>query len=83
MGAFYWERHPDGPFVTLLAVAATYCSPDACGGDYDHLISRAGNPILAMRRSAHSQPSCGKRSPTLASCPAVSCPQPPDTTTER
>jgi hypothetical protein len=41
VGAFYWERHPDGPFVTLIAVAATYCSPDACDGDYENLISRA------------------------------------------
>jgi hypothetical protein len=27
VGAFYWQRHPDGPFATLIAVAATYCSP--------------------------------------------------------
>jgi hypothetical protein len=26
---FYWERHPDGPFVTLIAVAATYLHPEA------------------------------------------------------
>jgi hypothetical protein len=41
MDAFYWERHPDGPFVTLIAVAATYCIPDASDSDYDDLISRA------------------------------------------
>jgi hypothetical protein len=34
---FYWERHPDGPFATLIVVAATYCSPDADAGDYDRL----------------------------------------------
>jgi len=34
---FYWERHPDGPFATLIAVAATYCSPDADVDDYDRL----------------------------------------------
>jgi hypothetical protein len=34
---FYWERHPDGPFATLIAVAATYCSPDADADDYDRL----------------------------------------------
>jgi hypothetical protein len=44
MGAFYWERYPDGPFATLIAVAATYCSPDACDGDYEDLISRARKP---------------------------------------
>jgi hypothetical protein len=29
MRHFYWERHPDGPFVTLIAVAATYLHPEA------------------------------------------------------
>jgi hypothetical protein len=28
MASFYWERHPDGPFVTLIAVAATYLNPE-------------------------------------------------------
>lgn len=41
MSTFYWERHPDGPFVTLIAVAATYCSPDAYDGAYDDLARRA------------------------------------------
>jgi hypothetical protein len=50
MGVFYCERHPDGPFVTLIAVAATYCSPDACDGDYDHLISRARAGELRERQ---------------------------------
>jgi hypothetical protein len=25
---FYWERDPDGPFVTLIRVAATYLEPE-------------------------------------------------------
>jgi hypothetical protein len=25
----YWIRHPDGPFVTLIAVATTYLHPEA------------------------------------------------------
>lgn len=29
MRHFYWERHPDGPFVTLIAVATTYLHPEA------------------------------------------------------
>jgi hypothetical protein len=44
VGAFYWERHPDGPFATLIAVAATSCSPDAYDGGYADLISRARTP---------------------------------------
>jgi hypothetical protein len=34
---FYRERHPDGPFATLIRVATTYCSPDADGDDYERL----------------------------------------------
>ena len=37
MTGFYWERHPDGPFATLIGVAATYCSPDADAKDYERL----------------------------------------------
>jgi hypothetical protein len=44
VGAFYWERHPDGPFATLITVAATYCRPDAYDGAYEDLISRARVP---------------------------------------
>lgn len=28
MSPLYWERHPDGPFVTLIAIAATYLDPE-------------------------------------------------------
>jgi hypothetical protein len=28
MSPLYWERHPDGPFVTLIAVATTYLHPE-------------------------------------------------------
>lgn len=28
---FYWKRHPDGPFATLIAVATTYLYPEADG----------------------------------------------------
>jgi hypothetical protein len=41
LSAFYWERHPGGPFATLIAVAATYCSPDAYDGAYEDLVNRA------------------------------------------
>jgi hypothetical protein len=42
VSAFYWERHPEGPFATLIGVAATYCSPDAYDGAYEDLVRRAG-----------------------------------------
>ena len=28
MASFYWERHPDGQFATLIAVATTYLDPE-------------------------------------------------------
>src|SRR5580692_11990503 len=28
MPALYWERHPDGPFVTLIAVATSWLHPE-------------------------------------------------------
>jgi hypothetical protein len=28
MPAFYWERHPDGPFATLIAVSTNYLHPE-------------------------------------------------------
>jgi hypothetical protein len=39
MSPLYWERHPEGPFVTLIAVAATYLNPEAY--DLDFLKARA------------------------------------------
>ena len=28
MASFYWERHPDGSFATLITVATTYLDPE-------------------------------------------------------
>jgi hypothetical protein len=44
VSGFYWERHPNGPFVTLISVTATYCSPDAYNDAYEDLVSRARSP---------------------------------------
>jgi hypothetical protein len=37
----YWARNPQGPFATLISVAATYCHPEAYEGAYTDLIARA------------------------------------------
>jgi hypothetical protein len=29
MEGFYWKRHPDGPFATLIRVSSTYLHPEA------------------------------------------------------
>jgi len=34
---FYWERHPDGPFVNLISIASTYCAPWTDPDDYEEL----------------------------------------------
>jgi hypothetical protein len=41
VSAFYWQRHPDGPFATLIRLAATYCHPEAYDEAYEDLVSRA------------------------------------------
>jgi hypothetical protein len=40
----YWARNPQGPFATLILVAATYCHPEAYDGAYTDLISRVRAP---------------------------------------
>ncbi|MGH3205871.1 MAG: hypothetical protein ACRDOA_15840 [Streptosporangiaceae bacterium] len=44
MNEAYWAKHPHGPFATLIAVAATYCHPEAYDGAYADLIDRARAP---------------------------------------
>ena len=44
MCAFYWQRHPDGPFATLIRLAATYCHPEADDEAYEDLVSLARSP---------------------------------------
>ncbi len=41
MNQAYWARNPQGPFATLIGVAATYCHPEAYDGAYEDLIVRA------------------------------------------
>ena len=45
MAPFYWERHPDGPFATLIAVATNYLDPE--NYDLDSL------KVLAKRDDHH------------------------------
>jgi hypothetical protein len=40
----YWAKNPEGPFATLIAVAATYCDPEAYDGAYEDLIERVQSP---------------------------------------
>ncbi len=41
MNQAYWARNPQGPFATLIGVAATYCHPEAYDGAYEDLTARA------------------------------------------
>lgn len=52
MAPFYWERHPDGPFATLIAVASNYLDPE--NYDYDALkllAKRDGEPRMQVFKS--------------------------------
>jgi hypothetical protein len=52
MAPFYWERHPDGPFATLIAVAANYLDPE--NYDFDSLkilATREGEPRMQIFKS--------------------------------
>ena len=40
---FYWERHPDGPFVTLIAVAANYLDPENYNLDHLQALAKRDN----------------------------------------
>ena len=73
MGVSYWERHPDGPFATLIAVAGTYCTPEATTAPTTTSSVGRGHPNpTTTAKSAHSEPNSSKPSPTRASCPTMS-----------
>ncbi len=44
MNEAYWAKNPQGPFATLIAVAATYCHPEAYDGAFQDLVDRAQSP---------------------------------------
>lgn len=41
MNQAYWARSPQGPFATLIALAAAYCHPEAYDGAYADFTTRA------------------------------------------
>lgn len=52
MAPYYWERHPDGPFATLIAVATNYLGPE--NYDFDSLKSlteRQDQPRMRVFKS--------------------------------
>jgi hypothetical protein len=52
MAPFYWERHPDGPFATLIAVAANYLDPENYDLDSLKILAkREGQPRMQIFKS--------------------------------
>jgi hypothetical protein len=52
MASFYWERHPDGPFATLIAVAANYLDPENYDLDSLKILAkREGVPRMQIFKS--------------------------------
>lgn len=43
MGGFYWKRHLDGPFATLIRLAATYLHPEADDLESLQRLAKLGN----------------------------------------
>jgi hypothetical protein len=66
--AFHWHRSPYGPFATLIAVAATYCHPEALASDddsYDCLIRLARREGDAEMRVFKAELRAARRDPSL------------------
>jgi hypothetical protein len=77
MGHFYWERHPDGPFVTLIAVAATYLHPESGNpGSLQRRAKRDNDEVMRVFKAELSQ---AIRDP--GQLPATSYPTKSSTTT--
>ena len=80
MSPLYWERHPDGPFATLIRIATTYCSPDADEDAY------AGLKRLAKRENVEgcgcSRMNSARRCAIQPGYPITSYLSPSSTTTE-
>jgi hypothetical protein len=78
---FYWQRHPDGPFATLIRVATTYLHPEADDlesgqGRYDEAWLESGSryrpPLPGSRSSAASLSAAGRTAtPSLPCCTAT------------
>ena len=62
MNQAYWARNPQGPFATLIAVAATYCHPEVYDDAYPELIARARSAAPDDEADPRLPgPSCAKR----------------------
>ena len=53
MPAFYWERHPGGPFATLIEVTTSYLHPES--DDIDSLKRFAWRPDIEESRVFKSE----------------------------
>lgn len=76
MPPLYWELHPDGPFVTLIAVAVTYLNPE----NYDldslkALAKRENDEEMRVFESELREASYGTagRTDKRLSSPVVAC----------
>ena len=63
MPAFYWERHPDGPFATLIAVATSYLHPEIDDIDSLKRFAKIGG---TAKRPGSSSRNSARRSRTRA-----------------
>jgi hypothetical protein len=74
---FYWERHPDGPFATIILIATTYLDPENYHLEaLQRLAAREGDPEMQVFKADLRQ---ALRDPGLL--PGTSCSRPSSTPT--
>lgn len=77
MDDFYWKRHPDGPFATLIRVATTYLHPEVDDLESLQRLAKLGDdPEMRVLRT-----SSGGLSPTPTRFPETTSSAMSSTTT--
>jgi len=48
MDDWYWNRHPGGPFATLIRIATTYLHPEADALESLQALAQRGDPVMQV-----------------------------------
>lgn len=75
--AFYRQKHTDGPFVALIAVAATYLDPENCDLESLQQVARRDGDLKMQVFKTELL----RRCETRAYCPEAGCSRPSSTAT--
>ena len=78
MNQAYWARNPQGPFATLIAVAATYCHPEAYDGPMRTSLARARSAAPDDEEIRVFRDELREALADPVGCPMTSCSRPSD-----